>query len=159
MKLKHIKKSIAILYIVLASSFFCIDQFLKYIARAYPEKSILYLNNLFGWEFFSNYGIAFSIPVPNWFVLLLTPLLLFVVFLWYKMIENKTSFLFFAFSLLGLGAISNFVDRMLFGFTTDYIRLFTSVINIADIMIVIGVAFMYIETQLEQNKKKPLTKK
>jgi signal peptidase II len=159
MKPKHIKKSIVISYIVLASSFFCIDQFLKYIARAYPEKSILYFYNLFGWEFFSNTGIAFSIPVPHWFVLLLTPLLLFFVFLWYRSIKKKTSFLFFAFVLLCFGAISNFVDRMLFGFTTDYLRLFTSVINIADIMIVFGVVFMYLETQLSQSVKKPLTKK
>ena len=36
------------------------------------------------------------------------------------------------------GALSNFIDRILFGATIDYIRIFTGVINLADVMIVVG---------------------
>jgi lipoprotein signal peptidase len=36
------------------------------------------------------------------------------------------------------GAVSNVIDRFIYGFTIDYIRIFTSILNCADILIIIG---------------------
>jgi lipoprotein signal peptidase len=41
--------------------------------------------------------------------------------------------------LIVAGAISNFVDRVLWGATIDYLRVLTGVINLADCVIVVGV--------------------
>lgn len=41
-------------------------------------------------------------------------------------------------SLLIAGALSNLIDRTVYGFTIDYIRMFTSIFNLADLSIVVG---------------------
>jgi len=48
--------------------------------------------------------------------------------------------------LILFGALSNYIDRVLFGATIDYIRLFTAVINLADVMIVGGVGLLLVKS-------------
>ncbi|MFH0857630.1 MAG: signal peptidase II [Candidatus Magasanikbacteria bacterium] len=125
-------------------SFFLLsfDQFLKYCALKNPDFQYTFFHNFLGWEYYPNMGIAFSILVPNWLILLLSPFLLLFICLWYiKMKKNNT--VTFGFYLLFFGAVSNYIDRVLQGYTVDYIRFFTSILNIADVMIALGVVFLY----------------
>lgn len=135
---------------VLGGLFLIIDQVLKYIARSNTDFTYYLYKNWVGWGFFKNPGIAFSIEIPIFVVIFLTPLvLLFLSFYFLK--EETTTIEKSSLLLIIVGAISNYIDRVLFGYTIDYIRLYTSIINIADIMIVSGV-FVLIKHNLFKNK-------
>lgn len=113
------------------------DQILKYFARINPNFSYYIWKPWLGWEVFFNNGIAFSLPFPNWLIILITPALLLLLFVWAR--EKKRGMWFqFGVCLIIAGAISNFVDRVLWGATIDYLRVLTGVINLADCMIVVG---------------------
>jgi signal peptidase II len=88
-----------------------------------------------------NYGLIGNAPIPYPIIILLTIAALGVLF--YGM---KTSFKqcrFFELVALGYvagGAMGNFVDRIVNGYVFDWILLFnTSIINVADIAITIGI--------------------
>ncbi|MBU0625730.1 signal peptidase II [Patescibacteria group bacterium] len=99
-----------------------------------------YGNWWFKFKLFYNEGIVFSLPVPNW-VYLPIALVIFLIFilLLTRAVKHDTA------SILGLmfvisGAGSNLLDRFVHGATIDYLLFFDrSAINIADIMIVVGV--------------------
>lgn len=87
-----------------------------------------------------NEGVVSNIPIPLAVVLPLTVLILIgcAYWLWKSWDSNHR----LALSLVVLigGAIGNFADRLINNFTTDYLLLFSrSVINLADVLIVIGV--------------------
>jgi len=102
-----------------------------------------------GWEYWGNSGIAFSIPFPNWLIIILTPIILFGLF--YFVTRKKRQIIFYlGIFLIFAGAISNFIDRVLFGFTIDYICIFTGVINLADVMIVVGAGIVLLDNYFRQ---------
>lgn len=117
--------------------FLLADQVLKYFARANPDFTHYIWRPWLGWELFLNKGIAFSLPFPNWLIILVTPALLLLLFVWDR--EKKRGWLFqFGVCLIISGAVSNFVDRVLCGATIDYLRVLTGVVNLADMLIVVG---------------------
>lgn len=119
-------------------------------------------NHVFDSRFFSlfpyrNSGIAFSIPLPRFFILLLTGAILLALgfFLLTSLRHafqkpspfSKPQY----FSLLGLlllfaGAFSNFYDRLVQGFVMDYIQLLFPwwIFNIADVMIFGGIVMLFL---------------
>lgn len=115
---------------------FALDRILKYLAYTNQYTHFLFLNNYIGWEYYANPGIAFSLPVSQTILLLITPLLL----IWlYKYIKPTNNLAKFGLLLIILGASSNYIDRILFNITIDYLRLYTSIFNIADIMVLSGI--------------------
>jgi len=145
------------IYILLSGFLFVIDQLLKYFARINPQVTNYLWKPWLGWEFFGNTGIAFSLPVPNWLVVVATPLLLCGLVYWltgllgkkggncYLPLGLSSGRRLSAICLILFGALSNYIDRILFGFTIDYLRVLTGVINLADVMIVLGVWLMLVE--------------
>ena len=128
--------------LILSGGLFLIltDQTLKYLARTNQAAGLTW-KNIIGWEFFANSGIAFNIPFPAIVLNILTPLIIFyLIVLLLKSDKNK--FRFLALTLIISGALSNYLDRILFGVTIDYLRFFTSIINLADIIILIGVVIL-----------------
>ncbi len=129
--------------------FLFLDQVLKYLARSNAEFSFYIWRNWLGWEYWGNSGIAFSIPFPNWLIIILTPIILFGLF--YFVTRKKRQIIFYlGIFLIFAGAISNFIDRVLFGFTIDYICIFTGVINLADVMIVVGAGIVLLDNYFRQ---------
>lgn len=127
---------------------FLLDRTLKYNAVMYPETKFVW-KNIIGWEYFANPGIAFSLPFPNIILLFFTPIIIFALCAYYIHSYKKNNTLTnFSIILIIAGTTSNFIDRYVFGITIDYLRLFTSVINIADIMIILGLGLFL----LKQNK-------
>lgn len=119
--------------------FFLLDRVGKYIAQSNPEYSWYIIEHWLGWEYHANPGVAFGIPVAQNFLLVATPLLLIVLsFFFFEYKLSRTPLAFFAWSLIFFGAISNYIDRFAYSVTIDYIRVTTSILNIADIMIVVG---------------------
>jgi len=124
---------------VIASGFFLLlDQIIKFITRTNSDISYYLWKPWIGLEYFENSGIAFGIPMPQALIIFITPLVLLLLFLWWNKKKEKTHLFSLGTILIATGAISNFIDRVLYSFTIDYFRIFTSVINIADILIVCG---------------------
>lgn len=104
-------------------------------------------------ELFENPGIAFSLPVPLSIVTPLTAVLLLGISYGLITIKDTRSRLFLTSAFLG--ATSNLIDRLLHNFTTDYIIIHRLAINIADILIVIGIVGFAWYTQKVQAKQRP----
>ena len=130
------------LYVFISGFFLCLDQVLKYFARVNPDFSFYIWKNWLGWEYLENLGVAFSLPMPNWVLILITPLILLGLFIFLYRKKNKTNLFYLSLFLIISGAVSNFIDRVLFGVTIDYLRILTGVINMADVMIVVGVGLL-----------------
>jgi len=95
----------------------------------------------FGFEQFHNPGIAFGLPIPLWIVLPATAVLLCGLFVWirHSSSSHRTTHLIAGAAIL-VGALSNALDRLTYGYTIDYIRLINGIINIADILVIAGLA-------------------
>jgi len=96
---------------------------------------------IFAFALHKNPGIAFDIPVPFFIILPLT-LAIIVLFGSYfgrvAVIKNELVETLACF-MVCLGALGNFFDRFINGFTTDYLIIFhTSAINISDLLILLG---------------------
>ena len=116
------------------------DQLLKSVARSNPDFEYYIIGKWLGWEYMANPGIAFSLPFPNWLLVLITPLIIFGLIVWLIKLSSKKSSISYLLSLILIifGALSNFIDRVLFAATIDYLRVLTGVINLADVGIVAG---------------------
>ncbi len=136
-----------IIYTLISGLFLLFDQVLKYFARLNPDYTYYLWKPWLGWEYFPNPGIAFSLPVPNWLVIIFTPLVLLGLIFWYiKYLSKKSSIIYhLSFIFILTGAISNYIDRVIWGVTIDYLRIFTGIINLADVMIVAGVLLLIIQ--------------
>lgn len=112
---------------LLAAGLFFVDQLFKYFA---VHRGFFALHK--------NYGIAFDLPVPSWIVIPLTlAIIVTAAFaLWRRRFNIMLSA---ALIFIILGGLSNLIDRLVYGYTVDYIILFSrSAINIADAMILGG---------------------
>ena len=102
---------------------------------------------LFAFALHKNPGIAFDIPLPLAVILPLT-LIIGVIFGTYfgaSAIRSHQYLEALACASICIGALGNFIDRAVNGFTTDYLILFrTSAINLSDLMILAGmIAFLW----------------
>jgi len=148
------------IYIFVSGFFLLLDQVLKYFARVNSEFSFYIWKKYLGWEYFENSGVAFSLPFPNWLIIIITPIIL--LGLLYFLTKKKRPFgvssgrvqsiFYLGIFLIFAGAISNFVDRVLFCVTIDYLRVLTGVINLADVMIVVGAGIVLIDSYLRQKE-------
>jgi signal peptidase II len=134
----YLKKARLIIFI--SGLFLLADRFLKWQALNDWAQTHL-LNRYFGWQPFFNKGIAFSLAIPYQITLVFSfPIIILVLYLlmheWKK--EEANLKLTLAWSLILSGAISNFFDRLIYKQVIDYFTLGTAVINISDIMIVVG---------------------
>ncbi len=97
-------------------------------------------STIFSLTIYKNPGIAFSIPLAYQWVLPVTGVLC-VTLLIVTLLPRFSSETRLCAGIALIGAIGNLLDRIINGFTTDYLMFFrTSVINISDILIVIGIA-------------------
>jgi signal peptidase II len=138
--------------LLVSGSFLLLDQVLKYIVRHNPESTHYLWRPWIGWEYFENPGIAFGIPVPQFLIVILTPIIIILLIAWWMKKEDTNILFYLGTTLIIAGAISNLIDRMLFSFTVDYLRILTSVMNVADIMIVAGAGVLVGEEMKKADK-------
>ncbi len=132
-----------------------IDQGLKLFAFANQSFKKYLIEPWLGWEYLGNHGIAFGLPIPNLLLIFITPFILLAIFILLGKMYEKDKQLPFALILILSGAISNYIDRVLFGITIDYIRVYNSVFNISDVSIVVGaIAFLLRDKKSYIVKKK-----
>ena len=139
--------------ITISGLFLLADQFLKFLARSYPDFSFYILPDWLGWEYFLNSGIAFSLPFPSLLLIIFTPLIILGLLVFLSKQKSPTKHFTLGILLIIAGAISNLTDRILFGATTDYFRIFTSIINLADMMIITGAGLLLAEEYKRAKKQ------
>jgi lipoprotein signal peptidase len=123
---------------------FCLDQIFKYLSLNIFTSDYLAFK-IFGWNPFINHGIAFSLPLPNIVTLIFTiPVVLIILWLLIKSFIYPIRLnIFIGLTLIFWGSISNLLDRIIYKATIDYFLIATGVINIADILIVIGFLLIF----------------
>jgi signal peptidase II len=140
------KKDTRIWLILLSGCLFCFDQALKYFAQTHQTYAWYIIDPTVGWEYFANPGIAFGITFPLIPLLIITPLTLW--FFFYTQ-GQRTYHSSMGFALICAGALSNMLDRIFYQYVIDYLRLITSMFNLADVYILVGVFILL----REQSKK------
>jgi len=138
------EKARYVIVFIAVGFFLFLDRYLKWQAtHGWMQEHLV--GRYFGWMPFLNPGVAFGIPLPRIATVVITvPILLVILYLLDKQLFNSTETSKARFlSVAGLasilfGSISNLIDRLWFGHTIDYVLVGTAVINLADVMIVVG---------------------
>ena len=114
--------------------------FKAYAIHALPDERTANLQSVLSFALHRNPGIAFDIPVPLAIVLPITAVICIAFArVAYKQQNANPSQALAALAAV-IGALGNGLDRLINGFTTDYIILFqTSAINLSDVLILLGI--------------------
>lgn len=125
---------------VLGAVFFIVlDRLLKILAVNYWSfKNVDIISGWFKLAYAQNRFIAFSLPIGGYLLLIINFVLLIVLFYLIKQSFQKQDIISTGLLIIILfGALSNFYDRIAYGFVIDYFDLrFFTVFNLADSMIV-----------------------
>ncbi len=117
-----------------------LDGVLKYVAIAnFPPENTPALSPILAFVFHKNPGITFDLPIP---FLIIAPITVAII-LWLarraRTVSHDQPRVTLGIIAIIIGAVDNFIDRVINGFTTDYLMFFkTSVINLADLLILFG---------------------
>ena len=136
-------------WMTLASVAAIFDIYFKYIAiTRLPETGRVSIP--FDLILHKNLGIAFNIPIPLPIVVTFSLLVLISLFAYFKAWWPSHPEKVVAGFVLFVGTLGNMLDRLVNGFTTDYMLLFgRSVFNISDILIVTGIILLIRYTKTE----------
>lgn len=127
--------------------FILLDLFLKQLALVVWTSPVFVFGQI-GWAPTLNPGIAFSIRLPNVAIILLT--LLTLCFFAYLIAQTKDKTAHLGLTLTIFGAISNLLDRIFYQNTIDYLQVYISVFNLADVLIVGGIALYLLSLKINK---------
>lgn len=121
------------------------DAYFKYLAVRFLPSDVERLTGVTGWPILTlalhrNPGIAFDLPIPLAIVIPIT--LIICGAFSYIAFKHRHDNLACALAATAavIGALGNAIDRLINGFTTDYLIFFkTSAINLSDVLILIGI--------------------
>jgi signal peptidase II len=132
--------------------FFLIDRYLKLIVLSTPSKIII--NNLLNFNFVPNYKIAFSLPLSGpWLSILISGVIIAIFYYLFLNYKHLKSLEFISFFGILLGAISNLIDRLNYGFVIDYLDLrWFTIFNFADAMISICSLIIFVSLLKKDSK-------
>lgn len=137
-----------------------LDEFLKYQGiTTLPTETEVSSPSIVQFAIHQNWGIAFDIPFKLEFVIFFS--LLIGIGLLHAAYKNwkRHPDITVATLMILIGALGNLYDRIIYGFTVDYIILFErSAINLSDIVIVTGVFFLLWLSRRAKSKDPALTK-
>jgi len=130
--------------------FFIVDRCLKYLAlNLSGAEPLRIVGNIFSFQFTANSYMAFSLPFGGWLldaliILIIGLLIYYIVYLTLNKKEQRWTIILLTFILFG--AISNVLDRFIFGYVIDYLSLkYFTVFNLADIMISVGAIILILK--------------
>lgn len=123
-----------------------IDAAMKYFAVTYfPPDSTPSLSPILALVLHKNPGVTFDLAIPLFIIAPITvAILIGVAHLAIRLSQTQPLVTVGLISVFA-GALNNLIDRLINGFTTDYLMFFrTSVINLADALIVLGVIIILV---------------
>jgi signal peptidase II len=113
------------------------------ITKTFFIKNPYYFKNLylFKLNLAINKNIAFSLAIPQKIIFfLIFSILIFLFYLLIKHCKKKEFTFIFSLSLIIIGALSNFIDRIIYGGVIDFIDVsYFTILNLADIYITTGI--------------------
>ncbi|NCO23075.1 signal peptidase II [Candidatus Kuenenbacteria bacterium] len=111
-----------------------------FILDRYLKKSFL-----FSGEAFYNRNLAFNLYLKEGIFYLLFFLVSFFLILGLILsLKKKKNLFVFSFGLIITGAVSNFIDRILYSAIIDYWRIPLAVFNLADLLISAGILLLLV---------------
>ncbi len=116
-----------------------LDQVTKFYARENLETPINIIKDWLKFDYAENTGIAFSLPVA--YQILIPLSVLVCLYLGYVLFSqsNLSKAKYWGFLILLTGAVGNLIDRIYFGFVTDFISIWQfPIFNLADTFISLG---------------------
>jgi signal peptidase II len=140
-----------------------IDQLIKLLVTNYLSGSVAIINNFLYFTYVKNDGAAWGIfSGTRWFLIIMSILALYAIVKYFILDVQITKIEFVAYALLVGGIIGNLIDRVLYGYVTDYLdfRFGTynfPVFNLADTAMVVGVSLIVlhlINNAIKQRRKK-----
>jgi signal peptidase II len=133
-----------------AFTLFIADRILKYYFLKHPAAAI-------GGDFFNltlavNSGIAFGILIGQTVLVTLTVIIILIIInLLVKAYQKNNYWEIISLTLIVVGAISNLIDRVKFGYVIDYFNVpWFTVFNLADCLITIGVAVLLLQILIKE---------
>lgn len=125
---------------LVAIFFIILDRYLKVLAKLVWVHNPVEITSWFNLNYLPNSSLAFSLPANQAFILTIIILLLLILTFVYlkKLHQKKLEALWWL--IIILGAMSNLIDRLLYGAVVDYLEIvwFTA-FNLADGLITVGV--------------------
>lgn len=134
----------------------CADEWIKAIGlKRLPEEGSLIDTGLINFAIHKNWGIAFDIPFKLELVILFSVIIgIFLLRVAYKNHVRHPD-ITFACLMIVIGALGNLYDRIIYGFTVDYIIILgRSAINLSDVIIVLGVVLLLLAARREKRHHK-----
>lgn len=135
-----------------------LDQASKYAVRAFMHvnQTIPLIPKVLHFTYVRNAGAAFGILAGKRLFFIIASLLVVLVLIVYSREIKENSMLLTAFGLMLGGAVGNLIDRIWLQWVTDFIdfKFFPPVFNLADSVLVIGVALFALDMLLEQKKER-----
>lgn len=124
----------------LLGAFVVLDRLAKifFLRGANREFSFVHLN------LFENHGLVFSLPAPNWVSLLVMCVaMIFVAGIFVRAVQQQKRNVALAMTFIFLGALSNVLDRLTYGFVIDFVSFgrWFPIFNLADVMIAVGLVW------------------
>lgn len=145
------------MYLFFISLIILFDQITKYFTRLNLSKigSIELLPGYLSLTYVENTGAAFGIFREKKFILvgITSIIILAMIYVLYTN-KNLNKYMKIALTLIIAGAIGNLIDRVYFGFVTDFIHMYIKnifdwpVYNVADISVVCGTVLLAINILL-----------
>ncbi len=121
---------------------FALDRLIKYFILNYAQEGVFFLiPKLLGVGLHKNYGVGLGLPLNRELIIILS--VIFIALFCVALVKIKKTKNKFAILLIVVGAIGNLVDRIFYGFVTDYISLFSvSFLNLSDLLIFLGIILL-----------------
>ena len=134
---------------ILVSVIVIADEWLKHISlKGLPDEGSLVDPGIIAFAIHKNLGVAFDIPFRIPFIIVASLIIgAGLVHIAYKN-RIKHPDITLASCVIIIGALGNLFDRVVYGFTVDYIILFArSAINLSDVIIVSGVVLLLLSSR------------
>jgi len=125
------------------------------------------IDPVFALTYVRNRGAAFSFmdsapaAIRDPFFMVVPCIALVAIFIYFRRLHQDQKLHIVALSLIASGAIGNLIDRVRFGFVTDFLDLHWKEVyhwprfNVADSCIVVGVALMFLYSLLQKPNEIP----
>lgn len=143
------------LYAFACIALFGLDRFVKILVVERLKEPVELIPSLLELEFTGNEDFIFGLSVPFWLIVtVIVIVMVFMVFLALHEARFKRHPNTFFIMVVLVGAISNLIDRVAFGYVVDYVSIpKLTVFNIADAYIVVSVAILFILMSAQGRKK------
>jgi len=138
--------------IIITISLVILDSVLKFLAlNKLPEEGSLLHPGFLTLALHKNPGIAFDLRLSMPIILIFSIFIgLILTYVGFKNLKKQPQVAVYTFMII-IGALGNLFDRIVYGFTVDYILILgRSVINIADLIIVFGMVGLLISMNYQK---------